>query len=92
MKLNYLDCLLPVHVVLKLHTYDVTSISYDKQSMSMSWVTKLVHVVYKKKFGEQGALYSACNLGTKPVLTTKSDKYFQTWDETVWKSVSQYCV
>lgn len=51
----------------------ITSISYDKQSTSMSWVTKLVHV-YKKKFGEQGALNSACNLGTKTVLTTKSDK------------------
>lgn len=50
----------------------ITSISYDKQSTSMSWVTKLVHVVYKKKFGEQGALNSACNLGTKTVLTTKS--------------------
>lgn len=52
----------------------ITSISYDKQSTSMSWVTKLVHVVYKKKFGEQGALKSACNLGTKTVLTTNSDK------------------
>lgn len=73
MKLNYLDCLLPVHVVLKLHTYDHLHI-FDKQSTSMSWVTKLVHVVYQKKFGEQGALNSACNLGTKTVLTTKSDK------------------